>query len=103
MTEPKVERWQGQGNPTIDELRAALEGKGLDFYSWSNGPGFRYGAHQHRFDKVILVARGAITFGLPNRGRAIRLSVGDRLELPAGVVHDAEVGPDGVTCLEAHR
>jgi hypothetical protein len=28
--------------------------------------------------------------------------VGDRLDLPAGTAHDAVVGPDGVTCLEAH-
>ena len=27
---------------------------------------------------------------------------GDRLDLPAGTSHDAVVGPDGVTCLEAH-
>ena len=27
---------------------------------------------------------------------------GDRLELVAGTAHDAIVGPDGVTCLEAH-
>ena len=26
-----------------------------------------------------------------------------RLELPAGTAHDAAAGPDGVTCLEAHR
>ena len=29
--------------------------------------------------------------------------VGDRLELPAGVAHNASVGPEGVVCLEAHR
>ncbi len=33
----------------------------------------------------------------------IELAAGDRLDLPAGTVHEAEVGPDGVTCLEAHR
>ena len=42
-------------------------------------------------------------FGLPGRGVDLDLATGDRLELPAGTVHDAVVGPDGVTCLEAHR
>jgi len=28
---------------------------------------------------------------------------GDRLELDRGVIHDAVVGPEGVSCLEAHR
>jgi hypothetical protein len=32
----------------------------------------------------------------------VSLAAGDRLELPAGTIHDAVVGPDGVTCLEAH-
>ena len=35
-------------------------------------------------------------------GEAVELAVGDRLDLPAGTTHDAVVGPDGVTCLEAH-
>jgi hypothetical protein len=31
------------------------------------------------------------------------LEAGDRLDLPAGTPHAAVVGPQGVTCLEAHR
>jgi quercetin dioxygenase-like cupin family protein len=70
--------------------------------TWSNGPHDRYAAHDHGYDKVLVVAAGSIRFGLPDLARAVELSVGDRLELPAGTVHDAAVGPDGVTCLEAH-
>jgi hypothetical protein len=32
----------------------------------------------------------------------VDLVAGDRFELPAGTEHEALVGPDGVTCLEAH-
>jgi hypothetical protein len=32
----------------------------------------------------------------------VTLNAGDRLDLPAGIVHDADVGPQGVVCLEAH-
>jgi quercetin dioxygenase-like cupin family protein len=81
-----------------DRLRAA----GLDPGSWSNGPGDRYAAHDHSFDKVLVVAAGSIRFGLPERGEIVELELGDRLDLPAGTRHDATVGPDGVTCLEAH-
>lgn len=49
-------------------------------------PGDVYQAHNHGYHKVIVVLTGSITFGLP-----------------AGVVHDAVVGPDGVTCFEDHR
>jgi uncharacterized protein YjlB len=87
----------------VGEDRAArLRGEGLAPGPWSNGPGDRYGAHDHGYDKVIVVDRGSIRFGLPATGRSIELGEGDRLELPAGTVHDAVVGPGGVTCLEAH-
>jgi quercetin dioxygenase-like cupin family protein len=79
-----------------------LRGEGLDPSRWGNRPGDRYGAHDHDYDKVIVVDRGSITFGLPDLGLSIALAEGDRLELPAGTRHDASVGPDGVTCLEAH-
>ena len=84
-------------------LRERLRGEGLDPGAWSNGPDDRYSAHDHGYDKVIVVASGSIRFGLPATGATIELDVGDRLELPAGTTHDAIVGPDGVTCLEAHR
>ena len=46
--------------------------------------------------------RGSITFGLPAGGERLTLRAGDRLDLPAGVVHDAVVGDAGVLCFEAH-
>jgi len=79
-----------------------LRSEGLDPSPWSNGPGDRYGAHEHGYDKVIVVERGSIGFGLPDHGRTVELATGDRLELPAGTVHDAIVGPSGVMCWEAH-
>lgn len=84
------------------DLRARLAAEGLDPGAWSNGPGDRYGAHAHDYDKVIVVAAGSIVFGSPADGQHLALAVGDRLELPAGTQHDAVVGPHGVTCLESH-
>jgi quercetin dioxygenase-like cupin family protein len=84
------------------DIDARLVHEGLDASSWSNGPGDRYGAHDHGYDKVLVVAAGSIRFGLPATGEVVDLSVGDRLDLPAGTVHDAFVGAEGVTCLEAH-
>lgn len=84
------------------ELRDRLEAEGLDPGAWSNGPHDRYVAHEHAYDKIIVVVDGSIRFGLPGQG-VVALVAGDRLELPAGTAHDADVGPDGVTCLEAHR
>ncbi len=82
-------------------LRARLIDEGLDPGAWSNGPGDRYGTHDHVYDKIIVVASGSIRFGL--KVGPIDLELGDRLELPAGTAHDAIVGQHGVTCLEAHQ
>jgi uncharacterized protein YjlB len=83
------------------DFDARLRAEGLSASPWSNGPGDRYGAHDHGYDKVIVVATGSIAFGLA-AGQSVELAAGDRLELPAGTRHDAVVGPAGVTCLEAH-
>jgi uncharacterized protein YjlB len=84
------------------DVLARLRVQGLDPGAWSNGPGDRYDPHEHGYDKVLVCERGSIRFGLPGRGVAVDLAPGDRLDLPAGTRHDAFVGPDGVTCLEAH-
>jgi quercetin dioxygenase-like cupin family protein len=86
----------------VGDPAARLSDEGLQPGSWSNGPGDIYAAHEHAYDKVIVVARGSITFGLPQRGESFELRAGDRLDLPAGTAHDAQVGSEGVTCLEAH-
>ncbi len=85
-----------------DDLRARLRQEGLDAGAWSNGPLDRYSPHGHDYDKVLACESGSIRFGLPDRGVTIDLEAGDRLDLPAGTRHDAVVGREGVTCLEAH-
>ena len=65
-----------------------LRAEGLDAGSWSNGPGDRYAAHAHGYDKVLVCAR--VDPLRPARaGDAVDLAAGDRLELPAGTRHDA--------------
>lgn len=84
------------------ELRARLSAEGLEAHVWGNGPFDHYGEHRHPYDKVLVAAAGSITFHLPELGRDVLLSAGDRLDLPTGTLHGADVGADGVTCLEAH-
>ena len=84
------------------DLEGRLAGEGLAAGAWSNGAGHRYAAHEHVYDKIIVVSSGSIRFGLTDDRDPVDLAVGDRLELPAGTTHDALVGADGVACLEAH-
>lgn len=98
-----VTPWQAANPPTKSLLLEIMKQQGLDPYMWSNNPYDRYSAHKHAFHKVIYVVQGSITFVLPLLGKRVSLKMGDRLDLPKDVVHAAEVGPEGVVCLEGHR
>lgn len=97
-----VHRWSGSTPPSEAELRNRYRKEGLNPYSWSNGPGDTYAAHSHGYHKVIYVVRGSITWMLPEHDLRIETGPGDHLDLPRGTLHAAEVGLQGVTCLEAH-
>lgn len=103
MSAPRVTHWAESAVPTQTQLWNLMTDEGLTPYSWSNGPLDVYSAHSHSYNKVIYVVQGSITFGLPELGKQLSLNAGDRLDLPAGTVHDARVGAQGVICLEAHK
>lgn len=75
----------------------------MEFYPWSNGPFDVYAPHRHGYGKVLYCVRGSIKFRLVELGMEYELFPGDRLDLPAGVLHGAEVGAQGVGCFEAHN
>lgn len=95
--------WARPAAPAESELQALLRAEGLDFHAWSNNPYDVYAPHLHDYNKVLYCVRGSITFELVKLGAWYKLSPGDRLDLPAGVLHAAAVGKDGVACLEAWR
>lgn len=103
MNTPLVTPWADSVPPTQSTLWQLMADEGLSPYAWSNGPHDMYAAHTHSYNKVIYVVQGSITFGLPDLGEKLTLKAGDRLDLPAGTVHDAVVGSQGVICLEAHK
>ncbi len=86
-----------------DELMRRLRSEARDAYAWSNGPGYRYGAHSHGFTKILYCTEGSIDFVVEPARDVIHLEAGDRMELSAGTVHSALVGPRGVTCIEGKK
>lgn len=80
----------------MSRLRAEADG----CYAWSNGPGDRYPAHSHGYEKVLYCTAGSITFVLEDEGRRLELGPGERMVLPAGTLHSAVVGPQGCSCIE---
>jgi len=103
MTTPLVTPWADSTPASESTLMRLCAEQGLSPYQWSNGPHDIYSAHSHSYDKVIYVVRGSITFGLPELNQQLTLKAGDRLDLPANIMHDAVVGQEGVVCLEAHK
>ena len=102
----QILRWQEALPPQEEELRRRMQKEGLSPYAWSNAPGDSYAVHSHHYEKVLYCVRGSIRFVLPDSPAdkgVIDLAPGDRMVLPPGVRHSAQVGPQGVTCLEAAR
>ncbi|MGH2681483.1 MAG: cupin domain-containing protein [Actinomycetota bacterium] len=66
---------------------------------WRNGPGDRYGRHEHPFHKVLFCLAGSIVFHTDDGD--VELTVGDRMDLEPGTSHGATVGPQGCECVEA--
>src|SRR5919204_3613092 len=89
--------------PSFDELMSKLKAEASGCYAWSNGPGDRYAPHSHTYEKVLYCVDGSITFVLEKSGERLELHSGDRMVLPPGTVHSAEVGSGGVTCVEGRR
>ena len=86
--------------PTPEELESRLseETQAIPRW-WSNGPGDRYGWHEHPYRKLLFCSEGSIVFHL--RDGDIELGPGDRLEIEPHTEHAATVGAQGVSCVEA--
>jgi quercetin dioxygenase-like cupin family protein len=97
----EVTPWDGDSTPSQAEIRRIFENENLSPSTWSNGPGDKYSAHSHGYHKVLYCLRGSIVFNV--EGASVNLQPGDRLEIPPGTSHSADVGPEGVSCMEAAR
>ena len=95
--------WDRDDEPSIETVIARLRAAGVEPYAWSNGPGFKYAAHEHPYTKLLVCATGSVTFLVGPDCVPVELGPGDGFVLPAGTLHAADVGPRGCTCLEGHR
>jgi len=94
----------GSSSGPIDPAmaRAIFDAEGCSApRSWANGPGDRYGRHEHGFHKVLFCLAGSIVFHTDDGD--VELTAGDRLDLEPGTAHSATVGPEGCGCMEASR
>ena len=71
-----------------------LESEGYEsVYEWQDKPEAIYEEHSHESKTSLYVTDGEVTFAVD--GKEKKLKAGDRLDIPAGSLHSAVVGPKG--------
>lgn len=98
-----VKRWLWDKTLSEAAILRHMESEGLRSHRWSAEPGKSYAAQNYGFDRVFFVIRGSLTLVFPDGREKITLHPGDRIDLPAGFLHETIIGPLGVVCLEGHR
>lgn len=95
--------WDRDEPPTTASVAQRLRDAGVEPSAWSNGPGDRYGVHEHSYTKLLVCAAGSITFLVGLEAVPVELRPGEGFVMPPGTPHAAVVGAAGCTCLEGHR
>lgn len=97
-------RWDPERDGSFSEaaLRRAIEAQGYRVARYVYPLGTRFEDHAHDVDKIDAVVSGR--FRMTMGGKSVVLEAGDRLAVPRGTVHSAEVvGDEEVVSLDATR
>jgi quercetin dioxygenase-like cupin family protein len=100
---PRVSLWDGPGRPQEAAVRDRLAAEGYQAVRWTSEPGQCYLPHAHIYTEVLWLLAGSHTVLLPADRRLFELLPGDRIEIPAGMLHASLAGPDGSVYLVATR
>ena len=91
--------WEERRRPDEATLRARLVAEGYEAVRWRSEPDQAYVPHAHIYPERMWVVSGSLTVVLPEGKRLLELEAGDRIDLPAGMVHAVLAGADGATFL----
>jgi len=103
MSDLRLERWDPRDGPVSEKrLIHVLESEGYEISSYTYRPGTVFPPHEHAQEKCDAVIEG--TLRLTVGSVAYDLGPGDRLYIPAGTRHAAEVvGKVSVLSLDGTR
>ncbi len=103
MTGVRLEHWDAEdGPPTEKRLLGALEREGFEVAVYAYREGTVFAEHAHAQDKCDAVVEGILRVTV--EATAYDLKSGDRLYLPAGTRHAAQVvGRKTVVALDGTR
>ena len=102
MSDIEVRHWNEKTDGPLDQstMKKKLENEGYRVSTYNYSPGTYFDNHEHRVSKIDAVLSGTFRIGM--NGKFINLEAGDWIEVPAGVVHSAEVlGKVPVVSLDA--
>ena len=82
----------------VAALEAQLRGEGFKHtYVWEDGPHATYPDHTHATETAHVILDGEMT--LTVEGQSATYRIGERVDVPAGEVHAARMGPQGCRYL----
>lgn len=84
------------------QLKQALDAEGYTrTYVWEDGANVHYPDHTHAQDTAHIILRGQMVLAM--KGRSASYRAGERVDVPAGMVHTATMGPQGCRYLIGER
>ena len=103
MTGVRLERWEPSDGPLTEKrMMGAMERDGYEVASYAYRAGTEFPVHEHAQDKCDAVLEGI--FRVIVGDETYDLGPGDRLYLPAGTRHSAQViGSETVLSLDGTR
>ena len=86
----------------VEDLEKQLSEEGFgEFFVWQDGPGAYYPNHTHSGLTAHVILDGEMTLTLEGRPHVYR--AGERIDVPAGAVHSARMGPRGCKYLVGQK
>jgi mannose-6-phosphate isomerase-like protein (cupin superfamily) len=86
----------------LKALEQQLHSEGFSHtYVWQDGPNAHYPDHTHPTETAHIILDGEMTLVMDDASATYR--TGDRVDVPAGAVHSAQMGPSGCRYLIGER
>jgi mannose-6-phosphate isomerase-like protein (cupin superfamily) len=103
MSNPRLEHWHPSDGPITEKrVMGLMESEGYEVASYAYREGTVFSAHEHTQDKCDAVLQGVLRVTVGSE--TFDLGPGDRLYLPAGTRHSAQVlGNVTVVSLDGTR
>jgi quercetin dioxygenase-like cupin family protein len=100
-TATEITHWANSQAPTESFITRLMKKEGLTPYEWRGTPNSRQPVRSHNYHRILYVVEGTLTLSFPDANQMIKLKIGDRAQIPAGVRHAIEADSRGFKCLEA--